>query len=109
MGTGATEQTVSVRAVDDILSNPLRNVLILFCFFKIYLFYFWPRWEFIVASGLSLVAASGGYSLLRCAASHCGGFSCCGARALGAPASVVVGSCGLRALEHRLSSCGARA
>ena len=31
---------------------------------------------------------------LRCGAraSHCGGFSCCGARALGARASVVVGS-----------------
>ena len=34
-------------------------------------------------------------------ASHCGGFSCCGAWALGAWASVVV--------ARRLSSCGARA
>ena len=34
-------------------------------------------------------------------ASHCGGFSCCRARALGVRASVVV--------AHRLSSCGARA
>ena len=46
-------------------------------------------------------------------ASHCSGFSCCGARALGVQASVAVArglsSCGLRALEHRLSSCGARA
>ena len=46
-------------------------------------------------------------------ASQCGDFSCCGARALGAQASVVVAhglsSCGLQALEHRLSSCGARA
>ena len=46
-------------------------------------------------------------------ASHCGGFSCCGAQALGARDSVVV-ACGLsscvsRALEHRFSSCGARA
>ena len=46
-------------------------------------------------------------------ASHCGGFSCCGARALGPRASVVV-ACGLssccsRALEHRPSNCGARA
>ena len=44
-------------------------------------------------------------------ASHCGGFSCCGARALGMWASVVVAcglsSCGSRALEYRLSSCGA--
>ena len=49
---------------------------------------------------------------LRCGAqaSHCGGFSCCRARALGVQASVVVAcglnSCGLRALERMLSSCG---
>ena len=46
-------------------------------------------------------------------ASHCGGFSCCGAWALGAWASVVVArrlrSCGSWDLERRLSSCGARA
>ena len=56
----------------------------------------------------SLVAASGGYSSLRCA-----GFSCCGARALGAWASVVVArglsTCGSWALERRLSSCDTRA
>ena len=52
---------------------------------------------------------------LRCGAqaSHCSGFSCCGAWALGARASVVVAqglsSCGSWALEYRLSSCGARA
>ena len=41
---------------------------------------------------------------------HCGGFSC-GARAVGAWASVVtahgLSSCGSQALEHRLSSCSA--
>ena len=51
-------------------------------------------------------------------ASHCSGFSCCGARALGvwalgARASVVathgLSSCGSQALESRLSSCGTRA
>ena len=46
-------------------------------------------------------------------ASHCSGFSCCGARALGKWASVVVArglsSCGLQALEHGLSSYSARA
>ena len=46
-------------------------------------------------------------------ASHCGGFSCCGAQALGAQASVVaahgLSSCGMRSLERRLSSCGSRA
>ena len=58
-----------------------------------------------------LVAASAGYSCCGARASHCGGFSCCGARALGLWASVVVAcglsSCGSRALERRLSSCGA--
>ena len=46
-------------------------------------------------------------------ASHCGGFSCCRARALGTWTSAVVArglsSCGSQALEHRLSSCGAQA
>ena len=43
-------------------------------------------------------------------ASHCGGFSSCGAQGLGAWASEVVArglsSCGSQALERRLSSCG---
>ena len=49
---------------------------------------------------------------LRCGAraSHCGSFSCCRAQALGTQPSVVavcgLSSCGSRALEHRLSSCG---
>ena len=36
--------------------------------------------------------------------SHCSGWSCCRARALGHPGS---SSCGSWALEHRLNSCGA--
>ena len=54
-------------------------------------------------------------STLHCGAwaSHCSGFSYCGAWALGVWASVGVAcelsSCGSRALEHRLSSCGAQA
>ena len=63
----------------------------------IYLFiYFWLRWVFIAACGLSVVAASGGYSSLWCTG-------------LGTRASVFVAyglsSCGLQALECRLSSC----
>ena len=44
-------------------------------------------------------------------ASYCGDFSCCGAWALGTQTSVAhgVSSCGSPVLEHRLSSCGARA
>ena len=65
-------------------------------FFKIY---FGLRSVFVAAHGLSLVAASGGYSWLWCAGfSLWWLFSCCRARALGT-----------RALELRLSSCGARA
>ena len=64
-------------------------------FFKIY---FWLCWVFVAVHGLSLVAASRGYSSLRCAGfslrwllllqsmgSRCTGFS-----SYGMPASVVV-------------------
>ena len=34
---------------------------------KILFFFFWLCWVFVAARGLSLVAASGGYSSLRCA------------------------------------------
>ena len=60
---------------------------------KIYLFiYFWLRWGFVAASGLSLVVASRGYPSLGCAGfslrwllllqsmgSRHAGFSSCGA------------------------------
>ena len=74
----------------------------------IYLF-IWLRWVFVATRGLSLVAASGGYSLLQCTGFSLRWLLCCGAQALGVWASVVVAcrlsSCGWRALEHRLSSC----
>ena len=55
--------------------------------------------------GLSLVVASGGHSLLQFMACHCGGFllRSMGSRRAG------FSSRSSRALEHRLSSCGARA
>ena len=64
-------------------------------FFKI--IYFWLPWVFVASRGLSLVAACAGFSLrwlllLRSTGCRRGGFS----------------SCGSRALERRLSSCGAR-
>ena len=80
----------------------IQNTLIIegilfFFIFKINLFiYFWLRWVFVVVRRLSLVVASGGYSLLQSTGSRHAGFSSCGARA-----SVVV--------AHRLSSCGSRA
>ena len=64
-----------------------------FSFKVIYLFiYFWLRWVFVAARGLSLVVASGGYSSLQCTGfslwwllllrstgSRHAGFSSCGA------------------------------
>ena len=64
-------------------------------FFKfIYFIYFWLRWVFIAARGLSLVAASGSYSslwcvgfslqwllLLRSTGSRHAGFGSCGTQA----------------------------
>ena len=86
----------------------LYNKLLL-TFFNI--IYFWLRWVFVAAHGLSLVGRAGATLYCSARASHCGGFSCCGAQALGAWASVVVArglsSCGLEALERKLSSCGA--
>ena len=52
-----------------------------------------------------LSSSCGESGLLCCSASHCGGFSCWGARASGHVGS---SSCCMQALEHRLSSCGAR-
>ena len=97
----------------------ITNNLEVFVFLKNKFIYFWLHWVFVAACGLSLVAESGGYSWLRCVGfslrwllllrstgSRHESISSCGTRA-----SVVVAlglsSCGSRALEHRLSSCGA--
>ena len=88
----------------------------LFFFYKFYLLlllllFFWLHWVFVAARRLSLVVASRATLCCSARASHCSGFSCCRAQALGEQGSVVVAhrlsSCGLRALERRLSSCGA--
>ena len=67
-------------------------VVLIFLFFLnlfiLFIIYFWLRWVFTAVRGLSLVAASGGHSSLRC---------------------VGFGSCGSQAPERRLSSCGTRA
>ena len=85
-----------------------------FFFQSFYLLYlFLAALGFHCCLGLSLVAASRAALLCGGRASHCGGFSCYRAWALGQWVSVVVthglNSYGLRALEHRLKSCGARA
>ena len=89
------------------------NIQYIFKFLIIYLFIFGCVGSSLLRTGFLQLWRAG--ATLRCGAqaSHCGGFSCCAAQALGARASVVVAhglsSCGSWALEHSLSSCGARA
>ena len=68
--------------------------------------FIWLRWVFIAACGLSLVAASGGYSSFRCS-----GFSLWWLLLLQSTGSRRTGfsSCGSWAPERRLSICGTRA
>ena len=71
-------------------------------FFKKFYLFIWLRWVLVVPHGISLppllfffwlcwvFTPSCGFSLLlRCSASHCGGFSWCGAPALECTGSVV--------------------
>ena len=68
----------------------------------IYLFiYFWLRWVFVAVRGIPLVAASGGYSSLRCA-----GFSLRWLLLLRSMGSRRAGSV---VVARGLSSCGSRA
>ena len=79
--------------------------LFIYCLtlFILRIYFFWLHWVFIAVHGISLVAASGGYSWLQCA-----GFSLqwllllrrMGCRRVG------FSRCGSWALECRLSSCG---
>ena len=85
--------------------HPLQHLLF-FCFVLnlfILFIYFWLHWVFVAVHGLSLVAASRGYSSLQCA-----GFSLQWLLLLWNTGSRHAGfsSCGSWALERRLSSCG---
>ena len=55
-------------AVEDLTTGLLGKSLAACFFVSAFLFVcFWRHWVFVAVCGLSLVAASGGYSLLRCA------------------------------------------
>ena len=83
------------------------------CIYLFILFIFGCVGSLLLRAGFLLLWRVG--VTLHCGAwaSHCSGFFCCGAQALGMQASVVVArglsSCGSRALERRLSGYGARA
>ena len=91
----------------------LSFVLFLINLFIFYFYFFGCVGSLLLRVGFLWLWQAG--ATLHCStrASHCGGFSCCGARTPGARTSVVVArglsSCGSQALEHRLSSCGALA
>ena len=78
-----------------------------------YFFLFINVFIYLFLAALGLCGCTRAFSSCSARASRRGGFSCCGARALGARASVVVSrglsSCGSRAVERRLSSCGTQA
>ena len=80
-------------------------------FLKYLFIYFWLHWVFVAALGLSLLRRADATLCCGARASHCGGFSCCGAQALGAQASVVVDrglySAGSVVVAHGL--CGSAA
>ena len=80
----------------------------------IYLFiYFWLCWVFVATCGLPLVTASRDYSSLQCAGFSLQWLPLLQSTGSSMRASVVVAhelsSCGLQAVERRLSSCGAQA
>ena len=113
---GASISGTGKRKNDKYVCNALQlwncfHIHSFFIYKFIYLFIFGCVGSLLLCAGFLQLWQAG--ATLHCGvrASHCGGFSCCGARALGAWASVVVAfrlsSCGSRALEHRLSSCGA--
>ena len=89
-------------------------------FILFYLFIFGCVGSSLLHAGFLYLQQAGATLHCGAQASHCSGFSCCEALALGMRASVVVvmgsvvvacglSSCGSLALEHRLSSCGSRA
>ena len=87
---------------------------LVFCLYKFIYFIYLFLAALCLRCYLRAFSSCGAWGLLFLAVRGlriCGGSSCCGARALGAPASVVVArelsSCGTRALELRLSSSGA--
>ena len=70
----------------------LENLLVDSFFFlnEGFIYLFRLCWVFVAVRGLSLVVVSGATLCCGAQPSHCWGFSCCGARAPGVRASVVV-------------------
>ena len=91
--------------------NSLKEILRDILLNLFYLFIFGCVGSSLLCTGFVQLRRAGATLCCGARASHCGGFSACGALALGTRASVVVArglsSCGWRALECRFGSCGA--
>ena len=105
---GAKENKANkIKTLHNILRNKglynrgIRTGLFFFFYKFIYLFIFGCVGSSLLCTGFLWLRREGITLCCRARASHCGGFSCCRARALGARASVVV--------ARGLSSCGTRA
>ena len=88
----------------DMTEYMVLEMLFIFIYFKylfIYLFIFGCSGSSLLHAGFLQLQQAGATLRWGARASHCSGFSCCGAWALSAWASVVV--------AHGLSSCGSRA
>ena len=100
--------TLTIALTCGVILNWTLCLLFFFNFINLftYFIYFWLHWVFVAAHWLSLVAASGGYSSLQCV-----GFSLQWLLLLRSTGSRCAGfsSCGSRALECRLGSCGTQA
>ena len=77
-----------------------------FLFLNIILFIFSCAGSLLLSGLFSSCGKQGLLSSCSVRASHCGGFFCCGAQAIGHMGSIVGCS---RALEHRFKNCGTRA
>ena len=83
-----------------ILPQFFENHIVFSSFYKnknficLFVFIFWLHWVFVALCGLSLVAVSSGYSLLRFMGFSVWGFSCCRGQTLG---HMVFSSCSSQA------------
>ena len=101
---------ISKSSLEKCLFRSCAHFLNLFIYLFIYLRL---CWVFVAAHGLFSGCGERGLLFVAVCGPLIAVASRCGAQALGRRASVVVArglsSCGSQALEHRLSSCGARA
>ena len=94
--------TPSIRPLQTIIYTYIYIYIYIHIHLRIIYLYFWLCWVFVAARELFFCSCSKQGLLSSCIGSHCHGFSCCRAQALGL---VGFSSFGFQALHHRLSRC----